>query len=100
MRISVCMATYNGAPFVETQILSILKQLGPVDQLIVVDDNSTDNTVDIVRNFKGSKNRAKYKPDQTWVLRLLLIEPFIKHEGILSFSVTKMIAGTMVRFPR
>lgn len=62
MRISVCMATYNGAPFVETQILSILKQLGPVDQLIVVDDNSTDNTVDIVRNFKDPRIELNINP--------------------------------------
>lgn len=50
MKISVCMATYNGAHFVDEQITSIIKQLGQNDEVIVVDDRSTDNTVDIIRS--------------------------------------------------
>ena len=37
-RISVCMATYNGAPYVCEQMNSILEQLGPSDEVVVVDD--------------------------------------------------------------
>lgn len=62
MRISVCMATYNGAAHVETQISSILKQLNAADQLIVVDDNSTDNTVEIIGNFKDSRIQLSINP--------------------------------------
>ena len=49
------MATYNGARHVEIQISSILKQLIATDQLIIVDDNSTDNTVEIIENFKDPR---------------------------------------------
>jgi glycosyltransferase involved in cell wall biosynthesis len=45
VEISVCMATYNGARFVDEQVESILAQLGDHDELIVVDDASTDDTV-------------------------------------------------------
>jgi glycosyltransferase involved in cell wall biosynthesis len=55
MRVSVCMAAYNGAPYIEAQICSILKQLGHADQLIIVDDKSTDDTVEIIKNFKDSR---------------------------------------------
>jgi glycosyltransferase involved in cell wall biosynthesis len=55
MRVSVCMAAYNGAPYIEAQIFSILKQLGGADQLIIVDDKSTDDTVAIIENFKDSR---------------------------------------------
>jgi glycosyltransferase involved in cell wall biosynthesis len=55
VKISVCMATYNGAQHLQSQIASILKQLNALDQLIIVDDQSTDNTVDIIRNFKDSR---------------------------------------------
>jgi glycosyltransferase involved in cell wall biosynthesis len=48
MKKSVCMATYNGAPFVVRQLESVLKQLGPNDEIIVVDDRSKDNTVQVL----------------------------------------------------
>jgi len=45
------MATYNGSEYVKVQLGSILKQLGPDDQVVVVDDASNDNTVDIINSF-------------------------------------------------
>ena len=51
MRISVCMATYNGALFVAEQISSILCQLNYDDELIIVDDCSTDNTLEIINEL-------------------------------------------------
>lgn len=47
-RVSVSLAAYNGARHIEEQIASILAELGPNDELIVVDDCSTDGTPDIV----------------------------------------------------
>ena len=47
--ISVCMATYNGAAFVEEQLRSILAQLGEKDEIIVSDDGSTDATLAIIQ---------------------------------------------------
>ncbi|WP_459281028.1 glycosyltransferase [Arthrobacter sp. TMN-37] len=42
------MAAYNGADYIEEQITSILQDLGPEDELIVVDDKSTDKTAALV----------------------------------------------------
>ena len=56
------MATYNGAQYLQTQIASILKQLDDCDQLIIVDDQSTDNTIDIIRNFKDSRIQLMINP--------------------------------------
>ena len=47
-RVSVCMATYNGAAYVREQLESILRELEPQDEVIVVDDASRDDTVAIV----------------------------------------------------
>lgn len=55
MMISVCMATYNGARFVGAQLKSILDQLGSNDEVIVVDDHSTDETVAVIDQFKDSR---------------------------------------------
>lgn len=47
-QVSVCMATYNGARHVKEQIVSILTELAEGDELVVVDDCSTDETVSII----------------------------------------------------
>lgn len=56
-RISVCMASYRGAHYVRDQISSILKELGPHDELVIVDDASPDNTVDVIREFTDPRIR-------------------------------------------
>lgn len=53
--ISVCMATYNGAKFIEEQIISILKQLNDEDEIIISDDGSVDNTIDIIKSINDSR---------------------------------------------
>lgn len=57
MKISVCMATYNGSKYIQTQLMSILGQLGPDDELVIVDDGSVDSTVDIIRGFNDPRIR-------------------------------------------
>ena len=42
------MATYNGAEYVVEQLESIRTQSMPVDEVIIHDDRSTDDTVAIV----------------------------------------------------
>ena len=46
--VSVCMAAYNGSAYIGEQIASILDQLHEGDELIVIDDRSTDDTADVV----------------------------------------------------
>ncbi|OLS37821.1 glycosyltransferase [Bacillus sp. MRMR6] len=53
--ISVCMATYNGEDFVIRQLESVIKQLSVDDQIVVVDDNSTDKTVELIKKTYGSR---------------------------------------------
>jgi len=45
LRVSVCMAAYNGAEFIEAQIQSILPQLAEDDEIVIVDDASIDDTI-------------------------------------------------------
>lgn len=48
-RISVALCTHNGAAYIDRQIASILAQSRPVDEIVLSDDASTDDTVAIVR---------------------------------------------------
>ena len=47
--VSVALCTYNGAPYVRQQLVSILAQTVPPAEVIVSDDGSTDRTVELVR---------------------------------------------------
>ena len=49
--ISVCMATYNGGKYIKEQLHSILKQLGPEDEVIISDDGSIDDTKKNIKEF-------------------------------------------------
>ena len=49
--ISIAMATYNGQYYVKAQIDSILRQTISDFELIISDDNSTDDTVSIIKSF-------------------------------------------------
>lgn len=48
--ISIAMTTYNGAQFVEAQLRSILEQTRQADEIIICDDGSKDDTVNIIRH--------------------------------------------------
>lgn len=50
-QISVAVATYNGADFVEETLSSILAQSFKPCEVIVVDDGSTDNTAELLAGF-------------------------------------------------
>ena len=56
--ISVAIATYNGAAHVREQLTSILAQLGPRDEVVVVDDASTDDTVAVVQGLGDPRVRV------------------------------------------
>lgn len=51
MKISVAMAAYNGALYIEEQLISILHQSRKADEVIICDDQSTDRTAEIVQKF-------------------------------------------------
>ena len=51
MKISVALCTYNGYVFLEQQINSILNQTIPVNEIVVCDDVSSDNTVSILEKY-------------------------------------------------
>ncbi|WP_044172030.1 glycosyltransferase family 2 protein [Flectobacillus major] len=55
MKISVCIATFNGERYIKEQLNSILVQLGENDEIIISDDSSTDGTVDIIKSFADSR---------------------------------------------
>ena len=55
MKKSVAMCTYNGSMYLQSQLESIVNQSEQVDEIIICDDCSTDDTVHIAENFLKDK---------------------------------------------
>jgi glycosyltransferase involved in cell wall biosynthesis len=53
--ISVCIASYNGGLYIKDQLNSILSEIESNDELIIVDDCSKDNTVEIIKDFNDDR---------------------------------------------
>ena len=51
MKVSIAMATYNGSKYIREQLDSFLSQTKLPDELVITDDCSTDDTVQIIKDF-------------------------------------------------
>lgn len=63
--VSVAMCTYNGARYLTEQLESIQQQSRPVDELVVCDDVSQDETVTLLQKFaeeSGIRVRIQVNP--------------------------------------
>lgn len=60
--ISVCIATYNGARFLERQLRSILPQLSADDEVVISDDGSTDETLTLLQSLGDPRLRIVEGP--------------------------------------
>jgi Glycosyl transferase family 2 len=62
MSVTAIIPTYNRAGYLRESLSSVLGQTRPPDQLIVVDDGSSDNTREVVAEF-GSRVEYIWKPN-------------------------------------
>jgi glycosyltransferase involved in cell wall biosynthesis len=53
MKVSVVVPTYNSAAFIRATLDSVLRQRMQPDEIIVLDDGSNDNTLDILSPYKS-----------------------------------------------
>ena len=60
--VSVVMATYNGTLFLSEQVQSVLRELRPGDELIIIDDCSIDGTLNLLESFMTPEIRIICNP--------------------------------------
>jgi len=61
MKISIAMCTFNGAVYLENQLASIQNQVRLPDEIIICDDGSYDDTLNILQSFSSQA------PFQTYI---------------------------------
>lgn len=49
--ISVCIATHNGGKYIKEELESILPQLSEDDEVVISDDGSIDNTINVINSI-------------------------------------------------
>ncbi|MEP2670408.1 MAG: glycosyltransferase [Cyclobacteriaceae bacterium] len=58
--VSVICLCYNHAPFVKEALQSVIDQTYPAVELIVVDDASTDNSAEVIKDFFKRSSQVKF----------------------------------------
>ena len=65
MKISIIMSTFNSESFVKNSIDSLLLQTYKDYEILILDDNSTDSTYDILKDYERDNSSVKiFKNDQ------------------------------------
>ena len=80
------MAAYNGAKYIGRQLTSIVNQLGPHDELVVVDDASTDGTVQIVNSYKDPRIHLYINANNIGVARTFNRALHLSHGDLIFLS--------------
>jgi glycosyltransferase involved in cell wall biosynthesis len=62
--VSVCLPVYNGEMFLKQCLDSILNQTYSQLEIIIVDDGSTDKTLEIVNSYKSEDSRVRVYQNQ------------------------------------
>ena len=62
--VSICLPTYNGEDFLADALQSILSQSYQDFELIIVDDGSSDATLDIIHSFSDSRIQLHRNPER------------------------------------
>src|SRR6201996_3444107 len=95
--VSVTIVTYNSGRFIKRCLESVLDQNYPLKEIIVIDNNSSDGTIDILEpfedrcrivyneenvGFSAAQNQAIALSEAEWVLTLnpdvLLLQGFLE----------------------
>lgn len=65
VRLSTVIANYNHGSFLEERLRSILCQLGATDEIVIVDDASTDDSWEIIERIAKEDNRIRFFKNET-----------------------------------
>jgi glycosyltransferase involved in cell wall biosynthesis len=62
-KVSVCMASYNHAPFIRVAVESVLNQTFSDWELVITDDGSSDGPIDALDGIRDKRTRIERLPE-------------------------------------
>jgi glycosyltransferase involved in cell wall biosynthesis len=68
IKVSVCMAVYNGEKYLQQQLASILNQLEAGDEVIIINDKSPDSSLSIINSFADPRITVFTNPENLGVV--------------------------------
>lgn len=83
--VTVLMTTFNRAHLIRESIESLLGQTRPPDEIIIVNDGSTDNTADIVQSY-GSRIKYVEQPNSGKAAALNRVLPQVESSYVWVFD--------------
>lgn len=85
--LSVMISNFNMEKFLSTAIQSCITQTVPFDQIVIVDDGSTDNSSKLLEKWKTHQNiQCFFKPNEGKAKALNSILPFITSDFVLELD--------------
>jgi len=72
-RISILMPNYNNAPYLKACLDSMINQTYQDFEVIIVDDGSTDDSIQIIENYKDSRFKIIKKTENSGIIDTLNI---------------------------
>lgn len=120
MKISAIIPAYNNADYIADAIHSILKQTHPVDEIIVIDDGSIDNTEQVVHGLStdiiyykqvnqgpsAARNQGIKLAKGDWIAFLDADDQWtpnkieLQLDNLIRFPALKLIAGDMAEIDK
>lgn len=107
MDISIVLPVFNEEAFLEQSLTSLVTQTYPIKELIIVDDGSTDNSVQIAQGFvqkypfiqlKLSNNFATHEPGQKVIHAFDRGFSTLKHPLMLFASLMQILFSQRIIF--
>ena len=89
MKASVIIINYNNAKYVDQCIRSILLQSYKNFEIIFVDDNSQDNSLEVIKKYKKKirivKKKKKIKLEKVHMIKCLVFSRVLKNLKVKLF---------------
>lgn len=57
--VAILLSNYNGFPYLHTSLEGICNQTHPADEIIIIDDGSTDNSLETIREYSNLNSNIK-----------------------------------------